>query len=212
MMKIDKGCEPAAWRKYRLTPGATYQAIPALVGSLLDEQGYVCAYCECRITAARDAHRVEHVKCRKRYPELQLDYQNMVACCSGNMRGLSHCDRSKGDRDISFTPIDTRVADSIFYENSGTIKSRNSLWDDEFNHVLNLNLSIIKSNRRKTLMGVIAELNRRKVLWRKGDIERMIEKWESRHPRSINGQRWSEYYPYRGIVIYYLKKKLHQME
>lgn len=211
-MKIDKGCEPAAWRKYRLTPGATYQAIPALVGSLLDEQGYVCAYCECRITAARDAHRVEHVKCRKRYPELQLDYQNMVACCSGNTGELSHCDRSKGDRDISFTPIDTRVADSISYKSDGTIKSDTRQWDDELNQVLNLNHLLIKSNRRSTWKGVVTELNKRRGSWQRRYIERMIEKWESRHSRSINGQRWSEYYPYRGIVIYYLKKKLHQME
>lgn len=210
-MKIDKRSEPVAWMRYRKTCGATYQAIPELVEALLDEQGYVCAYCECRITAASDAHRVEHVKCRKRYPELQLDYHNMVACCSGNTGGLSHCDRSKGDRDISFTPIDSRVADSISYENDGTIKSGNSLWDDELNHVLNLNLSIIKSNRRKTLTGVITELNKRKGQWRKGDIEKMIEKWESRHSLLVDGQCLSAYYPYRGIVVYYLNKKLRQM-
>lgn len=49
MRKITKNTEPKAWTQYRLTPGAAFKPIPELVNSLLDEQGYICAYCERRI-------------------------------------------------------------------------------------------------------------------------------------------------------------------
>lgn len=49
MRKIDKRAEPREWKDYRKTPGARYQSFDFLVDALLDEQGYICAYCERRI-------------------------------------------------------------------------------------------------------------------------------------------------------------------
>ena len=70
MRKITKNTEPKAWTQYRLTPGAAFKPIPELVNSLLDEQGYICAYCERRIpckdavegTPGAENHRIEHLR------------------------------------------------------------------------------------------------------------------------------------------------------
>ena len=57
MRKIEKGPEPKAWRKYRETPGVRveFHSIPELVQALLREQGYICAYCTCRVTEASNS-------------------------------------------------------------------------------------------------------------------------------------------------------------
>ena len=45
MRTITKSKEPKEWTEYRLTPNTDYQSIPELRQSLLEEQGYICAYC-----------------------------------------------------------------------------------------------------------------------------------------------------------------------
>ncbi|MCF2598074.1 hypothetical protein I6E10_04830 [Phocaeicola barnesiae] len=49
MRKIQKQPEPREWTEYRLTPGAHYEASSELRQALLEEQGYLCAYCMRRI-------------------------------------------------------------------------------------------------------------------------------------------------------------------
>ncbi|KAA6337781.1 hypothetical protein EZS27_014164 [termite gut metagenome] len=111
MKKIDKGAEPQEWEEYRNTPGATYQSIPPLREALFREQGYICAYCmrriPCKDTNSNEDIRIDHIKCREKYPNLQLDYRNMVICCPGAINNDFHCDKKKGASDISFTPFDS---------------------------------------------------------------------------------------------------------
>lgn len=120
MILITKNKEPKEWTEYRNTPGVDYQAIPELVQSLLKEQGYICAYCMRRIPTkdkiykkdgvnfvyTNEDHRVEHIKSREQHDDLKLDYTNMVVCCPGHIGAQDHCDRLKGPKDISFSPID----------------------------------------------------------------------------------------------------------
>lgn len=54
MIEVKKGPEPKGLLQYRLTPHATYAAMPSvlkqeMIESLLSEQGYICAYCMKRI-------------------------------------------------------------------------------------------------------------------------------------------------------------------
>jgi len=99
MIRINKGQEPNEWLQYRLTPGAKYEAIPELSGALLLEQGYICAYCMRRIPVkdknSSETSRIDHIKCREHYPELELDYNNMIICCPGSIDSNFHCDRKK---------------------------------------------------------------------------------------------------------------------
>ncbi|MFI3263358.1 MAG: hypothetical protein R3Y26_10715 [Rikenellaceae bacterium] len=40
--------------------------------------------------------KIEHLKCRERYSDETLDYNNMVVCCPGSIDGKLHCDSCKG--------------------------------------------------------------------------------------------------------------------
>ena len=125
MVTIHKQPEPLAWINYRRTPGVAYQALPELRQALLEEQGYICAYCMRRIPVRdrlpvrndgiSETSRIEHLQSQEHYTERALDYTNMVICCPGMIDGTAHCDRSKANHDISFTPLDSNVQSSISY-------------------------------------------------------------------------------------------------
>lgn len=65
--------------------------------SLLDEQGFICCYCECEIDKVHSD--IEHLKPRNRFPEEQLDYDNLLCSCRGGEGSVRkpHCNRGKGD-------------------------------------------------------------------------------------------------------------------
>lgn len=49
--------------------------------ALLTEQGYICCYCGRRIDY--QSSHIEHFQPRKHYPELALEYTNLLASCPG---------------------------------------------------------------------------------------------------------------------------------
>lgn len=214
MRKIYKGKEPKEWMEYRLTPGAKYASKPQLVDALLKEQGYICAYCMRRIPTrdsfSSENHRIEHIKCRDSYPDLELNYDNMVICCPGAISGRDskefHCDKAKGNKDISFSPLDVDIIKTIRYKTlDGTIYSTNQQWDEEINSVLNLNNPLLKLNRKNVIYALIEEL---KSGTKRGSInkawfDRQLEKWSS---KDTNGRLK----PYCGVVEWFLTKKLNR--
>ncbi len=116
MRFIKKGSEPAALRKFKAenkrTPEVlTYSALRAdirsdLYACMLAEQGKLCAYTMAPIgrgpaDARRDFH-IEHIQPRSRYPERQLDYDNLVLCAPGSENaGVEFGARRKSDADAS---------------------------------------------------------------------------------------------------------------
>ena len=191
MIFIQKGSEPNAWMRYRLTKGVEFRAIPELKDSLLKEQGYLCAYCMARID--KDHMKVEHFKPQSLYLQDIFAYGNLLACCLGKTQEESHCDTSKGNAEISLSPLSPSCVDTLSYESgTGKIKSSNPYYDRELDRILHLNTPIIKQNRLKVLQGAIQALRIRKQL---------EKEW---NPVDKEGKRK----PYCGIVIYFLEKKL----
>lgn len=223
MILIRKKTEPKEWLKYRSTPGVDYQSIPELVNSLLEEQGYVCAYCMRRIPCkdrlyrkdgttyvlTDEDHRVEHMQSRENHEDKKLDYSNMVICCPGHIGNEDHCDRLKGSRDISFSPFDSSFIETLSYKTDGEIVSSNEQYNKEINEVLNLNTKILKENRKSTWEAVKKELIARNggKPWNKSILSKYVEKYSSRHER--NGKL--KLIPYCGVVLFFLQKKLKQM-
>jgi len=198
MIRINKGQEPNEWLRYRLTPGVEYAAAPELRRALLVEQGYICAYCMKRISD--DKSRIEHIKCRERYPEHKLDYNNMIICCSGETGTEFHCDRKKENSDISFSPFNTHFIDTISYETyNGKIKSSDSVWNNEINVILNLNNTRLQLNRKKVIESICIILGKKQ--WTKAQLKSELSKWQL----PDNEHRLKEYC---GVVIWYLTKKL----
>lgn len=224
MILITKNKEPKEWTEYRNTPGVDYQAIPELVQSLLKEQGYICAYCMRRIPTKdkiykkdgvyfvyTENHRIEHIKSRELHDDLKLDYTNMVICCPGHIGTEDHCDRLKGAKDISFTPLDQQFIDTIKYNSDGTIISTNKVYNKEINEVLNLNTELLKKNRKAMLTEVISKLNvdcKKGKSWDKKILERYLSKYSEKHPENDEEGVKEKYYPYCGIVSCFLQKKL----
>jgi len=70
--------------QYRKGDDASFANLPShlkqtLKDRLLQEQGYLCCYCMQRISS--ESMRMEHFRCQARYPEQQLDYENLLAVC-----------------------------------------------------------------------------------------------------------------------------------
>lgn len=156
-------------------------------------------------------HRIEHIKSRELHDDLKLDYTNMVICCPGHIGTEDHCDRLKGAKDISFTPLDQQFIDTIKYNSDGTIISTNKVYNKEINEVLNLNTELLKKNRKAMLTEVISKLNvdcKKGKSWDKKILERYLSKYSEKHPENDEEGVKEKYYPYCGIVSCFLQKKL----
>ena len=202
MILIEKGSEPNAWIRYRLTQGTEFRAIPELKDSLLKEQGYLCAYCMARID--QDHMKVEHFKPQSLYPQDIFAYGNLLACCLGKTQEKSHCDTFKRNSEISLSPLSRSCVDTLSYESrTGAIKSSNEDYKHDLD-TLNLNAHIIKQNRRDVLRGVITALQKkaqRGLEFNSSTISHQLNIW-------ISVDEEGKRRPYCGIVIYFLEKKL----
>lgn len=201
MRKILKQLEPREWTKHRLTPGAKYEAVPELRKALLEEQGYLCAYCMRRIpirdTNSNESTRIDHILSRTKHPELQLNYSNMVVCCPGAITSDFHCDKQKGENDITINLFEDHFFDTLSYSSKdGRIKSSDAESDRQINELLNLNHALLKRNRLETLRGVILMLNR--IGWTSSNIRHQIEIWNQKDQQG-------HYKPYNSIVVWFLK-------
>ncbi len=214
MIKITKGREPAEWTRIKKTPGIDYENADktALRRALLKEQGGLCGYCMSRISCAPEVvadTRIEHLKPRslsiaQGHPEETLSYSNMILCCNGDIDrdGNFHCDRRKGDSEISFTPFDEAVISTISYSSKdGRICSSDCRYDDELNNVLNLNHPRLAANRSSVIKGLVKTLGKNR--WRRAELEHRIDFFKG---KTDGGQ----YHEYCGVIVWYLSKKLRQ--
>jgi len=218
MILIKKSAEPKSWTEYRQTPNVSYQSTEDLVNSLLEDQGYICAYCMRRIPCrdriyekdgvnhalTKEDHRVEHLMSREKHSDLQLQYANMVICCPGHIGSEDHCDRLKGNNDISFKPTDSTFIKTIQYTSRGRISSTNEKADKEINELLNLNTELLVKNRASALGQAMAEIDKHsKGKWTKAVIEKYIDRYSS-------VQKDGKKKEFCGIIVYMLQKKLRQ--
>ena len=128
-----------------------------VVNQLMRDQGHLCAYCMRRIPDTRDADRgfsqplevkIEHWDARSGATcgaFGALDYNNMLAVCSGNQNGPTRgkskltCDAKRGNRTLTVNPMDAGTLTTIFYTEDGIITATDKTIDDDLNIGLNLN-------------------------------------------------------------------------
>lgn len=207
MKYIKKRREPKSLTQYRATPGAYYDGYrdkDELLQALMEEQGFICCYCMQGIKP-ETAH-IEHWRSQKLYPDLQLEYKNLLVVCDGNKgysQKLQHCDQSKRDKEISVDPTKPDCETQVKFSFSGIVYSDNEKIDRELNTVLHLNLQMFQMSRKTILDIAIRNLLAVKTegKWSKTFLEKQIRKWES---LGADGK----YEPYCRVVIYYLEKKL----
>ena len=106
MKHIAKNEEPPELREFNTKANPNWQPSfdgmsgnlkRALHDTLLNEQGWICCYCNRRV--GRDSSHIEHVRPRSRYPEEEASYGNLLASCQREeQRGEPlHCGASKAD-------------------------------------------------------------------------------------------------------------------
>jgi uncharacterized protein (TIGR02646 family) len=211
MKAIAKGAEPASLTAHRLTPHCDYGNYAAkddLRAYLLREQGALCCYCMSRIHAAGRGMKIEHWHSQENHPREQLTYQNLLGGCMGGEGkpiALQHCDTRKGDTDIRFNPANPahRIETRISYGSDGSIHSSDTIFDTQLNAVLNLNLAVIKNNRKGVLDALLiwwkGEKQRVKGQVPKALFERKLTHWSSETP---------DLTPYCQVAVWWLRVKL----
>ncbi|WP_375559410.1 retron system putative HNH endonuclease [Bernardetia sp. OM2101] len=117
--------------------------------SLLEEQGHICCYCMQRIDF--DGMQIEHYKPKdkNKYPELQLDYDNLLGVCKGKTNeNISHCDTLKKNEELKFlAPHENsrkHILQKLKYTASGEMTSESEEVRDELEDILNLNVEELK--------------------------------------------------------------------
>jgi uncharacterized protein (TIGR02646 family) len=98
--------------------------------SLLEEQGFICCYCGQKINI--DVSHIEHLKPRNKYPDLTLDYKNLIASCQGESETPPpipvHCGHKKAEwyeESLMVSPLEKNCADFFRYTDDGQILATN---------------------------------------------------------------------------------------
>lgn len=126
----------------------------------------------------------------------------MVICCPGAINNDFHCDKKKGEGDISFNLFNDFFFTTLSYKSrTGEIKSSDVECNCQINEMLNLNNRLLMRNRFNVLYGVIRVLD--KIGWTVTNIMQQISKWDNKDTEG-------RYKEYNGIVLWYLNKKLKQ--
>ena len=179
--------------------------------SVCIEQGYLCAYCMCRITVSNTIN--EHW-IPQSDPDMskQLDYSNIIGSCSGNKdehivdpTDEIRCDHNKKAEYIKFNPADPQhdMNTLIYYQSDGTIKSTDSYFDDQLNDILNLNYSKLRRDRKDVLDEYLSVFNF-EMIEDSDYINQDIIHWQSKDSKG----RLEEYC---GVITSYLRELLKEI-
>jgi len=169
--QIDKGAEPVSLTAHRKSPHGDYDNYPQkedLRHSLVTEQRGLCCYCMNRIHNGPASMKIEHWLCQSRHDHEQLNYRNLLGAClggGGQPPRLQHCDARKGDSDLQWNPADPahHIETRLRYELDGSIHSDDAVFDYQLTDVLNLNLAVLKNNRKGILDAVLDWWKREKA-------------------------------------------------
>lgn len=217
MLYIEKRKEPPELLLEKRRGLADYDGLygapkVAVQQSLLKEQGCLCAYCMRRIsleTLQIEHYLPQHPQDEDYNPALSIDYQNMLAVCSGNKKQAGSfenltCDQHRRNTPLTVDPLDRTSIDKIKYKTDGTIYSDDPDIEKDLDDTLNLNCSAsyLKENRKAALdeikKALYTQFPGKKVP--KQQLERMLMHFQELH----NGQ----YVEFAGVVIWYLKRQI----
>jgi len=121
MLKVNKKREPEEFTKYKkknkvvnwkdFTSESEIKKL--LKKALLEEQeNDCCPYCEIEINLNNS--QIEHIKPKDKFPELLIDYNNLIACCLENKR----CGNSKANKwnELFINPVTKNPEDYFEYD------------------------------------------------------------------------------------------------
>ena len=211
MRAIAKGREPVSLTAHRQTPHCDYDNYAAkddLRNALVSEQRGLCCYCRGRIRNEPTTMKIEHWRCWAHHSGKQLNYRNLLGACQGGEgqpRRWQHCDTRKGDIDLAWNPADPAhsIETRVRYELDGSIRAGDADFDGQLNDVLNLNLPVLKNNR-KSIYDAILQWWKSQKNRSHGRVPReRLERELARHNAGVG-----EYAPYSQVAVWLLRNKL----
>ena len=163
MRAIAKGPEPESLIVHRKQPHSDYGNYAEkddLRHALVKEQRGLCCYCMGPISPGSACMKIEHWRCQADYPKEQLTYQNLLGAClgaQGKPPRHQHCDTRKENRDLAWNPANPahHIELRLRYESDGSIRANDSNFHSQLCDVLNLNLPMLKNNRKVVLSAVL---------------------------------------------------------
>ena len=172
MRSIDKRPEPTPFRTWKASGNEDWQPtysdlrqpLKNLVHeALLAEQGWVCCYCEGRVSLDSRSSHIEHLIPQQAADEARaLDYANLLASCDTNS---VHCGHRKSGRFLPVHPLMTDCANFFEFGSAGTIApsadGARKVPAREAIDILGLDTQALVARRRQALddwLGVVAEL------------------------------------------------------
>ncbi len=130
--------------------------------SLLQEQGFICCYCGRQIND-ENSH-IEHLKPRTTYPQLALNYTNLLTSCQKNTvrNEPLHCGKKKDkwyDEHLMVSPLDINCGQYFRYTEDGQIlstevKDRKSAANTTIEQ-LGLNIDKLKKMRSQAIAAIL---------------------------------------------------------
>lgn len=227
MKYIKKGEEPESLTKWKAlanedwTP--TYDELRGqektdLYNALLREQGFICCYCGMRITKENsdlnknisviniDTCHIEHLKPQSLYPELALEYKNLLASCQAERDKDPpppiRCGSKKDnwyDENLMVSPLETNCIDFIRYSGSGEIlptddpnkKAAAQTTIDK----LGLNIDKLRTMRQEAIDGVLLNIDELTT----EEIQQLVQGYE----QLDNNE---QYTPFCAAIAYILKQ------
>ncbi len=171
--------------------------------ALVDEQKGLCCYCMARIEPGRNTMKVEHWQCQAHHDAEQLNYRNLLGAClggHGQAGEKQHCDTKKGDLGLRWNPANPahRIESRIRYELDGSIRSDDSIFNEQLDSVLNLNLAFIRNNRKGILTALLQWWHAEKPVDRERIEREIVKRIET--PGNLD--------PYSPVAVWWLRQKL----
>ncbi|OQY33157.1 MAG: hypothetical protein B6241_08620 [Spirochaetaceae bacterium 4572_59] len=172
--------------------------------SLIEEQGYICAYCMQKIENDPLKCKIEHCISQDESSKKKLDYDNLLLCCKGNEGHKpvdQHCDTKKGEKSFHFNPSEQKydMERLIQYNSQGKILSTDAELNDQLVQTLNLNFKMLKMHRLGVLQEIERVLSKKKGTRTKSEIQKLINRWEALGSKG-------QHKPFYGVAVYKLKK------
>ncbi len=209
MLLIRKKSTPNLLKNYIQSDdiNKSFQNMPSdiktdLKKHLLDEQGFLCAYCMKKIDD--NVMKIEHFLPQSKYPNKSLEYNNLFACCDGGISNRENdnalsCDTKKENRETSINPLKNDIEEKITYTPEGEIISDNDNYTHDMNEILNLNSSRLKRNRNEVCQLIIKEILNNQN--NKTYLMKLLNYWKENR----QGVGLPEY---AGVAKYFLKLSL----
>ena len=171
MLKVNKRSEPEEFTKYKKKNKVvnwkdfTSESEKLLKEALLEEQeNSCCPYCEIEINL--NDSQIEHIKPKDKFPELLIDYKNLIICCLESRR----CGNSKANKwdELFINPVTENPEDYFKYDiKTGKIipifKEKEKFEKAEYTiNLLNLNDNRLCEIRKKYIFEFLSYSNNNK--------------------------------------------------